>query len=130
MHLLHNLTSIVNHDTSTLAAPPEEVKELKVVESDSTSITLEFTPPPLTGRSDVEYEVCYDIDFFFHSQICDPRFSLDPTDSKTVYVIKGLISFTTYFIKVTTYSGVSELDDDTSENIVTGKTTEGGLFLT
>lgn len=107
------------------------MSDLNVLESDSTSITLEWISPSPTGRNDTYYEVCYDTNFDFNGQVCDPLILVGKGDSKFQYTNKGLLSYTCYFIKVTTHNGVSvdAANADRREETIVGCTTEGGLFL-
>ena len=93
--------------------PPIEVRNLEVVSSTNTTITLRWTRPLITGRSDFFYRVFYSDP----NSIGDFISSEDNlvTNSGTVtYEVTGLVPFTSYILQVTTHNGVSDQDPDNS----------------
>ena len=108
--------------------PPSEVSNLVVVSSTDTTITLRWTRPLTTGRSDFFYKVFYSdpdsIGDFISSED-----NLVTNSGTVTYEVTGLVPFTSYILQVTTHNGVSDQDPDNSHlrvQDVSSSTMEGG----
>ena len=115
-------------DDPPLTAPPGPVTDLKTTANTSTSVTLEWTRPEVTGRDD----------FYYTYQIFDPdhilpdtprRLSFTASSPTITYTEDRLRPVTPFTFRIITHNGVSDEDKENAalrkvELVV--KTKEGG----
>ncbi|XP_064385046.1 sushi, von Willebrand factor type A, EGF and pentraxin domain-containing protein 1-like isoform X2 [Halichondria panicea] len=91
--------------------PPGPVTDLKTTANTSTSVTLEWTRPEVTGRDD----------FYYTYQIFDPnhilpdtprRLSFTASSPKITYTEDRLRPVTPFTFRITTHNGVSDEDKE------------------
>ena len=111
-------------------APPGPVRDLQVTTVTSTSVTVRWTRPEVTGRPDFYYTLQYSDpdnigDFLPEIKIVNSALSV-------LHTVPGLQPFTTYTIRVTSHNEVSDQDTENAAlRIVTiqVRTLEGGKFM-
>ena len=111
------------------AEPPTEVRNLRVVNADDTSITIQWNRPAVTGRSDFYYEIV--ITDTSDGKVTTVESEYRDSSATVTYTIHDLKPATRYTIVITTHNGVSGQDSDNKGRrivSVTGVTTEGGQF--
>ncbi len=115
-------------DDPPLTAPPGPITDLKTTANTSTSVTLEWTRPEVTGRDD----------FYYTYQIFDPdhilpdtprRLSFNASSPTITYTEDRLRPVTPFTFRIITHNGVSDEDKENAalrkvELVV--KTKEGG----
>ena len=114
------------------SAPPGPVRDLRAIEVTSTSVTVRWTRPEVTGRSDFYYTLQYsDPDnvgvFLTANPMRIVNFALSVS-----HTITGLQPYTTYTIRVTSHNGVSDQDtENVALRIVTiqVRTLDGGKLI-
>ena len=109
------------------AEPPTAVRNLRVSSKTNTSITIQWEPPSITGRSDYYYNVEYSDpqNISIYEQHNQERIS----DTTTMYDVTGLEPITTYIIRISVHNEVSGNDgqnDDERRQQVSDTTLEGG----
>lgn len=113
---------------SCFAVPPGPVRNLRISVQVSTSITVSWIRPVITGRSDFYYKINLS-NLKTGTKITVNN--LYRNDRETVtYTIRDLRPVTRYEVTVATFNGVSDQDptnDDRRVMSVTGSTTEGGV---
>ncbi len=115
-------------DDPPLTAPPGPVTDLKTTANTSTSVTLEWTRPEVTGRDDFYYT--YQIIDRDHILPDTPRRLSFTASSPTItYTEDRLRPVTPFTFRITTHNGVSDEDKENAalrkvELVV--KTKEGG----
>lgn len=108
------------------AGPPTAVHNLRVVSTTTTSISIQWDLPLVTGRPDYFYNVEYSspddiLQYIQHNQ--------EKITTTRIYHVTGLQPFTTYVIRVSVHNGVSGNDsaNDAARRIQISQTTlEGG----
>lgn len=106
--------------------PPTEVCDLRVTNTNDTSITLEWNRPKITGRNDYYYEIVITDTSDGTTTTVDSMYSNNGTT--VTYVIHNLKPATRYTIAITTHNGVSGQDNENKDRRTatgTGVTTEG-----
>ena len=123
----HDEVSIFK-EHSCFLEPPSEVRNLEVVSSTDTTITLRWTRPLTTGRSDFFYGVSYsdpnNIGEFISSED-----NLVTNSGTVTYEVTGLVPFTSYILQVSTHNGVSDQEPDNCHlriSDASANTMEGG----
>ena len=114
------------------SAPPGPVQDLRTTTVTITSVTIQWTRPEVTGRSDFYYTLQYtDPDnvgvFLTANPMRIVNFALSVS-----HTITGLQPYTTYTIRVTSHNGVSDQDTENAAlRIVTiqVRTQEGGKLI-
>ncbi len=98
-------------DDPPLTAPPGPVTDLKTTANTSTSVTLEWTRPEVTGRDD----------FYYTYQIFDPdrilrdtavRLPYTASSPKITFQVTSLRPVTPFTFRITTHNGVSDEDKE------------------
>ena len=111
------------------AEPPTAVRNLRVSNKTNTSITIQWDPPRITGRSDYYYNIEYNdpLNISIYKQHNQERISGTNT---TMYSVTGLQPITPYIIRISVHNGVSGNDsqnDDERRQQVSDTTLEGGI---
>ena len=112
-----------------ITAPPSACRNLEVVSTNDTTISIRWTQPEITGRSDFFYRVLHsDPDNI--GQFIVVEDNLRDSNTRVNYIVSGLRPFTSYQLKVTTHNGVSDQDPDSHlrQSLVSGTTREGSKF--
>ena len=107
-------------------APPSACRNLEVVYTTDTTISIMWTRPEIVGRSDLFYRVLHsDPDNI--GQFIVKENNLRNSNTRVSYIVSGLRPFTSYQLKVTTHNGVSDQDPNTylRQCLVSGMTREG-----
>ena len=111
------------------AAPPGPIQDLRTTTVTSTSLTVRWTRPKVTERSDFYYTLQYsDPDNIGEFLPAIPSMIVNSALSVS-HTITGLRPYTTYTIRVTSHNGVSDQDTENAAlRIVTiqVRTLEGG----
>ena len=111
LSLLCKITFII--PTSLIhSAPPGDVRDLQTTTVTSTSVTVRWTIPEVTGRSDFYYTLQYsDPDNIGEFLPANPIRIVD-TALSVSHTLRGLQPYTTYTIRVTSHNGVSDQDTE------------------
>ena len=115
---------------SNPAEPPTAVRNLTVIDTTNTSITIEWEPPEEIGRDDCYYNVEHS-DPNDISKYIQHEESINCSDT-TMYDVTGLQPITTYIIRISVHNGVSGNDsqnDDRRRRQINGTTQEGSKPL-
>ena len=112
-----------------ITAPPSVCRNLDVVSTTDTTISISWTRPEIVGRSDLFYRVLHsDPDNI--GQFIVVEDNLRDSNTRVNYIVSELRPFTSYQLKVTTHNGVSDQDPDNHlrQCLVSGMTREGSEF--
>lgn len=115
--------------TILCAGPPTAVRNLRVIDTTTTSFGIQWDVPLVTGRPDYFYNVEYSnpnniLQYIQHNQ--------RKITNTSIYPVTGLRPFTTYVIRVSVHNGVSGSDsaNDAKRRLQISHTTmEGGQPL-
>ena len=120
------------------AGPPTTITNLTVTGTTSTTITVRFKRPTITGRSDYYYVVEYsDPDGVGEEYIQDNNSRLVNGNNQVTYTVagadsSGLQANTEYIVRVSVHNGVSDLDGENADDRrqqVQVTTPEGGTYI-
>ena len=114
------------------SAPPGPVRNLRVTRVIDTSVTVTWTRPVVTGRSDFYYTLQYSDPDNIGALLPVPPRRIDNQALTVTVPITGLQPNTPYTIRVTSHNGVSDQDTENAalrRVDIQVRTMEGGQLI-